>query len=347
MTYPVKKCFELRCEPDANNLPAIESKQIKTACPDSVDSDTFVTFVESGTPGTDDHIFTATNADGSLGPVICGSPLKPGSITGNIVDNTDPQNPVVTERLTSFAQDGATGVITHTNEEGTQSTANITRAQVSPDGQTVVITDGVTGQACTVPKLEQDQVLAGFEAVPDSDPNDGVTTWHWQWIIHDIDGNEVSRIAGPTIEMPEFVSKAGTPLTGPITPLLADDFVDGALAVGDKVLVLAQDGSCKLTDPLQYAAYNSSTHAAGQTVSNTVPLPCPSVGISKKFASANPDPVFTGSVITWNVKVWNSGCVPIASLTLTDDIGELAQDTFGPLNPRRATRVRWMELNDD
>lgn len=164
---------------------------------------------------------------------------------------------------------------------------NITRAVVSPGGQTVVITDGITGQACTLPKIEQDQVLAGWQAVPDGDPNDGVTTWHWEWLINDIDGNLVNTIAGPTITVPEFVNKAGALLTGPITPLLASDFAEGTYAVGDKLMVLAADGSCKLIDqaccfaqrycsdvgPDIYRIVNTNGAAAYFTDANGIALP--------------------------------------------------------------------------
>ena len=142
---------------------------------------------------------------------------------------------------------------------------NITRSEVNPDGNTVTLTDGITGEACTLPKLEQDQVLAGYEVVPDT-TDDGVTQWQWNWLINDINGNLVQTIPGPILEVPEFVSKAGVKLTGPITPMLLSDFVAGTAAAGDLHVVIGLDGSCKLVP----GATLTSDPATGGSSSNYV-----------------------------------------------------------------------------
>ena len=138
----------------------------------------------------------------------------------------------------------------------------ITRAVVNPDGNTLTVTDAITGLSCTVPKLEQDQVLAGYEVVPDT-TDDGVAQWQWNWLINDIDGNLAQTIPGPIVEVPEFVNKAGQKLTGPITPLLASDFIAGSYTAGDLHLVIAADGSCKLQVPNHNYTWTSTVDADG------------------------------------------------------------------------------------
>jgi len=77
------------------------------------------------------------------------------SVTGDGVDNTDPQNPVVNvPPASALIQDEGTGVITHTAGDGTESTAETKHSTTvpEPDGfHTITTDDGVSTQVCLAP----------------------------------------------------------------------------------------------------------------------------------------------------------------------------------------------------
>lgn len=198
------------------------------------------------------------------------------SVTGNGVDNTDPKNPVVTAVLfvsgsgvdntdplnpvigqSSFSQDSATGVITHTSADGTTVTAETKHSTTVPsaDGTSHTITtdDGVATTVCVdqfkgfrqegnsyiVQLLDQaGNIVDGdtITTVADTDQRltnpvisqstvDGVTTHTVTWDVVDIDGNVIGQESATGISIPVFVDKSGTPLVGPITVMQQSDFV--------------------------------------------------------------------------------------------------------------------------
>jgi len=94
---------------------------------------------------------------------------------------------------------------------------------------------------------------------------------------------------------------------------------------GDGTATMTQtDGSTKdVQCALQFAVYDSAEHVPGEIPNNTIPLPCPSIGVNKKPRESV---VEVGEDIVWDVTAWNAGCVPLETIELVEGLDGVILD---------------------
>ena len=145
---------------------------------------------------------TTTHPDGTA-HTSCNAPVK--AVSGNIVDNTNSQNPVINESLTKFAQDLA-GVITYTDEFDQSHTANTNHILITEasDGKSGTITNSITGRSCTFLKqvdIPEDVKVTDYGMTETTNP-DGSKSYQFTITM----SNGTVFPAGPVIDMDKFGS---------------------------------------------------------------------------------------------------------------------------------------------
>jgi len=164
---------------------------------------------------------------------------------------------------TAPSANGEAHIITTNDEVQTTVCLNPVKG-LRPNGDgtfTVMYADDVEGDTFQYVQ-DTDQRLTN--PVITQETVNGVTTHTVTWDVVDIEGNVVGQETATGIQVPVFVDKAGAPLAGPISPLLAEQFADGTLDAGDKLLSLGPDGSCKKVGAItQYGAWCSEVSVEG------------------------------------------------------------------------------------
>lgn len=202
--------------------------------------------------GLNDH-----EGNSVVNPDSCIGQLPDPRISTTTIEVTPGVNEVTTDdgNVSRFCTDplkslveGPDGTWTATSQLGR--TEQITTGNVTALGDGRVLIEFPNGSSQTVAALDTDQVLAELQAVPDSAPNDGVTTYHWEYVIRNLAGDEVNRIVGPTIPIPEILDKNGNKLTSAITILQPSDFVVAGreLSNTDKIFGINANGECVALD---------------------------------------------------------------------------------------------------